>query len=325
MSQSATRWLGLITVGVAVVAGCEPGDPGWEEDGVCDPPYSSTPLAPDIAESSGVAASRAYPGVFWTHNDSGWDAVVFAVDSTGQVLASVRVDGATNRDWEDIELAPCEPGSSRACLFIGDIGDNNERHPRIAVYRIPEPDPRVDSVSARATILRATYRDGPRDAEALFVTDQGIHIINKGRSDAIHLYRIRPPYRNGSITELTPLQRLAPPPTSVSAQVTAAAASPDQRRVVLRTYGDLRFFEISGDTLVPLGRSAGLVVPEQRQGEGADFIDDHRLVLTSEQQAPNPASIAIVRCDPRRPPPGGPDSLPAEHAAPPPLSSAPVH
>jgi hypothetical protein len=305
----------LFLLGIGLLAGCGPEDVIWD-DGVCDPPDTLYPLAADVPESSGVAASRTYPGVFWTHNDSNWDPVVFAVDSTGAVLARVRVAGATNRDWEDIEVAPCSPGSDRACLFIGDIGDNNERHPRIAVYRIPEPDPAVDTVSAQATILRATYDDGPRDAEALFVTDQGIHIINKGRSHAIHLYRITPPYRSGSVTALAPVQQLAPPPTSVSAQVTAAAASPDQRRVVVRTYGELRFFEVSGDTLVPLGRTAGLVAPDQRQGEGADFIDDHRFVLTSEEQGANPASIAIVRCDPLRPPPGESAPTPKDTADP---------
>jgi hypothetical protein len=308
---------------VIALAGCGPQEAVWD-DGVCDPPETSYPLPQDIAESSGVAASRAHPGVFWTHNDSGWDPVIFAVDSSGAILTRVRVAGATNRDWEDIELAACSPGSADWCLFIGDIGDNNERHPRIGIYRIPEPDPRADTVSAPAVIFRATYSDGPRDAEALFVTDQGIHIINKGRSHAIHVYLLPPPYRPGRTTVLTRLQQLAPPPTSVSAQVTAAAASPDQRRVVVRTYGELRFFEILGDTLTPVGRPAGLVAPEQRQGEGADFIDDQRLVLTSEQQAPNPASIVVVRCDPARPASDDPDPDP-DSVAPPEVSAHPVH
>jgi hypothetical protein len=294
---------------VVTAAACGQQAPAWD-DGVCDPPDVSVHLPDDIAESSGVAVSRDYPGVFWSHNDSGWDAVLFALDSAGTILGRVRVQGATNRDWEDIELAPCNPGDHRSCLFIGDIGDNNERHPRVGVYRIPEPDPWNDTVSAEAVIFRATYADGPRDAEALFVTDQGIHIINKGRSHAVDLYRIPPPYRPGVTLDLSPIQRIAPPPTSVSAQVTGAAASTDQRHVVVRTYGGVRFYEIAGDTLLPVGRPASLVAPEQRQGEGVDFLDDGRLVLTSETMPPHPASLAIVRCDPLRPPPAGQDTLP---------------
>jgi hypothetical protein len=298
------RRAAALALAPAFLAACAPGEAVWD-DGVCDPPDVSVVLPDEIGESSGVAASRAYPGIFWSHNDSGWDAVIFALDSTGTVVGRVRVAGVTNRDWEDIELAPCSPGADRTCLFIGDIGDNLDRHPRIAVYRIPEPNPWTDTISEPPTIIRAVYRDGPRDAEALFVTDQGIHIINKGRSHAIDLYRIPPPYRHGRTTTLVPIQRIAPPPTSVSAQVTAAAASPDQQLVVVRTYGGLRYFQPSGDTLAPFGRTAGLVAPEQRQGEGVDFLDDGRLVLTSEVQPPHPASLAIVRCDPLRPAPDG--------------------
>jgi hypothetical protein len=292
-----------LAIGLAAgLAACGADAPAVWDDGVCDSPDVSLALPDDVRESSGVAASRTHPGIYWTHNDSGWSPHVFAIDSTGQVVGRVRVAGVTNRDWEDIEAAPCSPGSADPCLFIGDIGDNNERHPRIAVFRIPEPDPWNDTLSAEPTTVRGVYRDGPRDAEALYVTDQGIHIINKGRSHAIELFRIPPPYRHGSVTTLVPLQQIAPPPTSVSAQVTAAAASPDQRRVVLRTYGGLLFFQVSGDTLVPLGRPAGLVAPDQRQGEGVDFLHDDRFVLTSEAQGPDfPAGFAIVRCDPLRP------------------------
>lgn len=294
----------ILCFGIVSAMACgEAVDVATWDDGVCEPPTVSVPLHDDIRESSGVAASRDHPGIFWTHNDSGWDPEVFAIDSTGTILTRVRVAGVTNRDWEDIEVAPCSPGQDRSCLFIGEIGDNLDRYPRIAVYRIPEPDPWTDTVSAPATMIYAVYRDGPRDAEALFVTDRGIFIINKGRNHAIDLYRIPPPYRHDSTTTLEPLQRLAPPPTSVSAQVTAAAASVDQRRVVVRRYGGLGFFEVDGDTLVPLGRDAGLVAPDQRQGEGADFIDSLRFVLTTEAVGPQPARLAIVRCDPLVPDP----------------------
>jgi hypothetical protein len=291
-----------LALGLLGSLACEPAPDTveWDDGGVCDPPDLSVPLPDDIPESSGVATSRNHPGVFWTHNDSGWEPVVFAVDSLGVILARVRVDGATNRDWEDIELASCAPGHEDDCLFIGDIGDNNEHHERIAVFRIPEPNPWTDSVSQPATAIRATYADGPRDAEALFVTDRGIHIVNKGRSHPIELFRIPAPYHPDDTIALSALQQLAPPPTSVSAQVTAAAASVDQKRVVLRTYGGLEFFEIDGDTLVPFGRPAGLVAPDQRQGEGADFLADGRFVLTSEAQGSHPAGLAIVRCDPLR-------------------------
>lgn len=295
--MTRARIASIAAVGAMLYAGCAPEAPVRQEE-VCAAPEISAVLPDDIAESSGIAASPTHPGVYWTHNDSGWDAEVFAVDSTGAIIGRVRVDGATNRDWEDIEAAPCAPGETDPCLFIGDTGDNNERHSRIGIYRIPEPDPWTDTVSARAVIFRATYPDGPRDAETLFVTDQGIHVVNKGRSHAIELFRLSPPYRAGVTIPLARIQQIAPPPTSVSAQVTGGAASPDQSRVVLRTYGGLLFFHVDGDTLVGHGRAAEIVAPEQRQGEGVDFLGADRFILTTESQGTHPASLAIVTCKP---------------------------
>jgi hypothetical protein len=282
-----------------LVAGCDIAEaPVATGNDVCDAPSVSAPLAPDLEETSGVAASRDRPGVFWTHNDSGGEAAVFALDSTGATLARVRLRDAANRDWEDIAIGPCEPGGED-CLWVAEIGDNSERHPHVAVYRLPEPS--LGDTAAAATIFRFTYPDGPRDAEALFVTDEGVHVINKGRSGAIQLYRLQPPYRPGATVATHLVQRLAPPPTSVSAQVTAAGAD-RSGRVVTRTYAGLRFYEMDGDTLRALGRPADVVAPEQLQGEGVDFLGGQRLVLTGEAQGDRPASVAIVTCDPDRPP-----------------------
>src|SRR5436190_12523295 len=56
----------------------------------------------DVRESSGLAASRCQPNVYWTHNDSGDDAFIFAMDETGKDLGTYEVTNARNEDWEDI-------------------------------------------------------------------------------------------------------------------------------------------------------------------------------------------------------------------------------
>ena len=277
--------------------------PTLESDNVCDPPSIEVDLPAGLEETSGVSASRVHAGVFWTHNDSGSEPVLFAVDSTGAIRGRVRIDSATNRDWEDIARGPCEPGSSDDCLFIGEIGDNAGRYSNVAVYRIPEPDPAADTVSQPASIFRFTYPDGPRDAEALFVTAAGIHVVSKGRSGPIELFRLPPPYHQDSTVAIQRVQRLGPPPASLSAQATAAAVDPAGDHVVVRTYAGLRFFQIVGDTLRPHGRAADGIAAGQLQGEGVDYLDDSRLVLTSESQPGRPPSLLITTCDPTRPPP----------------------
>lgn len=300
-----TGMLGMLgMLGILALSGaCETAPVSLPEgNGVCDAPALQVELPARIGETSGVAASRAHPGVFWTHNDSGGDPVVFAVDSTGALLGTVRLPDAANRDWEDIAVGPCVPGGED-CLWVAEIGDNNERHPHVAVYRVPEPDPATDTTSDAVEIFRFVYPGGPRDAEAIFVSDAGVHIVSKGRSGAIELFRLVPPYESGDPVELRLVQRLGPPPTSVSAQVTAAAVDPAGQRVVIRTYAGLRFFETDGDTLRLVGRPADIVAPTQLQGEGVDFVTDQRFVLTSEAQGQRPATLALVTCDPLNPPP----------------------
>src|SRR5881397_3721392 len=51
---------------------------------------------PRLTESSGVAASRQYPGVFWTHNDGGGfkKQVLYGIRRDGKFVSEFRVEGA---------------------------------------------------------------------------------------------------------------------------------------------------------------------------------------------------------------------------------------
>ena len=107
----------------------------------CDPAFlARTDLgllqSPLLTEASGIAASRPYPGVLWTHNDSGDPARVFALNAHGEHLGIYTIAGASNRDWEDIATGPGpEPG--RSYLYIGEIGDNSAVYVTKYIYRLP--------------------------------------------------------------------------------------------------------------------------------------------------------------------------------------------
>ena len=68
-----------------------------------------------VTELSGIAASRAHPGVFYAHNDSGDSARFFAFDASGNTIGEFVLQGITAVDWEDMALGPCPAGS---CLFL---------------------------------------------------------------------------------------------------------------------------------------------------------------------------------------------------------------
>src|SRR4051794_10450963 len=116
---------------------------------------------PRITESSGLAASRLHPGVYWTHNDSDDGPYLYAVDSaTGDTVARLTLTGiGTPRDVEAISIGP----DNR--IFVGDIGDNlGGTWPHVWIYELPEPKELRDQ-TVRATQYVVTYSDGARDAE----------------------------------------------------------------------------------------------------------------------------------------------------------------
>ena len=88
-----------------------------------------------IVEPSGLVASRRFPGIFWTHNDSGNPPALFAVRRDGSLVREYKV-AAANVDWEDIST------DDAGHLYIGDIGDNLHVLPVHAILRLDEPDPR---------------------------------------------------------------------------------------------------------------------------------------------------------------------------------------
>ena len=262
---------------------------------VCTASRAPRPLDGAIHESSGVAASRAHAGTFWTHNDSG-DPLLYAVDADGRTAGRVRITGAAVEDWEDVALAPCPAGGD--CLYVGDIGDNDAERPSIAVYRVPEPAPGA-AASAPAEAIRLRYPDGPHDAEALFVLSGAIHVVTKGESGPIALYRAPSSAGPGAEVMLERVRDLSASKVNRPLRITGADASADGRWVVMRTLEAAYVYpaaELAGSgALDP--RRVDLKELDEAQGEGIAFAPDGSLVVTSEGgRKKSPATIARLSC-----------------------------
>jgi hypothetical protein len=187
-----------------------------------------------LCELSGIAASRRNPGVLYVHNDSGDAPQIYAINEKAQLLGTCHIEGATERDWEDIAVGP-GPDPDRSYVYIGDIGDNDAKRPEIVVYRLPEP--KVDAVTpfGQMTIgpveaLRLVYPNKPRDAETLLVDPltRDIYIISK-RELAPRVYRAAYPQ---SATQPVKLKQVATLPLGTFP--TGGDVAPDGRRVIVR-------------------------------------------------------------------------------------------
>ncbi|MDX1566605.1 MAG: hypothetical protein R3223_02320 [Longimicrobiales bacterium] len=281
---AATRRLCLVgSLTALVFSGC-----AWNTAGStsCTLDRAPVALAPGLGESSGLApAGSPDPGAsapfFWTHNDSGSEPVLYRVSSDGSIADSVRVvlSGGSARDLEALERASCVEG---LCLYLADVGDNEERRDDAALYRFPEPDPGVGSATAMALPIR--FPDGPTDVEALFVLPgDRIFLVSKGRSRPVTVYRYPLPLRPGKRVTLERVQALTRESPFLPRYVTGASAMPGGLLVAVRTYESLHFYRVEEDRLVPVpGGKVILRTLREAQGEAVASLPDGRLLLTSE-------------------------------------------
>jgi hypothetical protein len=264
--------------------------------GPCE--VTSRAMLPDVPEASGLAVSRGQPGLIWTHNDSGNDAVLFALDASGAMRGHVRVP-ILMRDWEDISAAPCESlrlrsGQARDCLYLGDIGDNSVNRRRVQVLVVAEPEAAAANTT-RPEIFNVAYPDGAHNAEAMFVVGGRLFIVTR---DGGTLFGSDAPL--GENHDLT-LQRISDLRLGL---VTDAEASPDEASVAVRTPLEVVIYRtadlIRGDVnprlRIPVD---GLGEP---QGEGVALGDNGMLYLASEGRPWNRAGRFIsLRCSMRLP------------------------
>jgi len=262
-----------------------------------------------LNESSGVATSLSQPGIFWTHNDSGDRARIYATNLAGTVLGRFRVRGADARDWEDIAIGPCLGDENDShCLYIADTGDNSGSRRRGTIYIVPEPVVPAAAVDGeirteRAHELRVRYPDGPRDIEALAVTPEGdVLLVTKGTRGPIMLYQV-PSNKTDKESARATLVDTLPirPARRFGNLVTAAAVSPSGRLLVVRTYTELHFFSLEDDGRWLRKGQPCWIGLRQPQGEAVDFVDEASVVLTSESAMGRKGGLARAAC------PIGPD------------------
>jgi hypothetical protein len=136
-----------------------------------------------LDEVSGLALSKQYPGIGWVVEDSGNKPEVYAIElASGRRVGKARLKGVKNRDFEELAIGPCTPGSAESCLWVGEIGDNARIHQSVSLLRFAEPSPYGKSV-VEAERFEFVYPDGPQNAEAFYFDPEGFPLIVSKRED----------------------------------------------------------------------------------------------------------------------------------------------
>lgn len=311
MNLKTTAKSFLLLVGL-LLASCasEPGpSSGWS-----GPQPAGEMVEPANHEASGLAASRRTADVFWTHNDSGGEPVLFAVNADGSRRGAVRIAGTSNFDWED--CASFEK-AGRAWLLAADIGDNFATRSGCVLHVLAEPA--ADELNPDGELTRRAdysihfvYEDGARDCESVAVDplEGFIYLLSK-RNTPARLYRLplqpapadQPAVARflGPVPHLpqpTAAQQLIQTPTgALRGMPCAMDFAPDGSAALVLTYGDLLVFARAEDETwaAALAKVPLRLSPHNfDQSEGACFSSDARSILVCTEK-----SGAWVRYDRR--------------------------
>lgn len=283
-----------------------------------------------LAEGSGLAMSVRQPGVLFTINDAGHEAILFALDTTGADRGAWRIAGATNVDWESIALGPCRPdeqpvdeaasaashagdvAQSDWCVFIGDTGDNSRRRSHRTIYRVPEPAAADSSFLGMLSADRLDFRypDTPHDVEAMYRSPDGaLHLITKrpliglrGRPRPALVFRLAPDAwdRRETVTAERIDSLPIVPGSALLRLVTDASLSRDARLLAVRTYAQVYIFatdSVSGRVDHGIAPATCNVLPlAEHTGEGITWLGASRALVLSHEGRRTP--LHVIECPP---------------------------
>ncbi len=223
---------------------------------------------PDIQESSGIVTSQQFEGVYWTLNDSGNPATLYATKLNGELIQEIAVQGSENFDWEALGI------DSENRLWIGEIGNNSRLRQDLKVVVVAEPDPFKDTEVEVIASYPYRYPNENVDAEGLFIAGGTPYIVSKERERAV-LYRF--PTLEPDVKQV--LVRVGE--FTGAKLVTGAGLSEDGTRLAVCTYDALWVYNGTSDNLAQMIQGAPRHLPHDFSGEAVCF-DGYDLVLTNE-------------------------------------------
>ena len=247
-------------------------------------------LPEHITEASGAAISAKDNEFLWVVNDSGGTNEIHLVQSDGIPRGSVKIEGASNHDWEDLAGFSL---NGEDFLMIADTGDNDSRRDFCTLYVVREPNLPKNGKSISGEIALAwkiefSWEGDPRDCESIAIDtkERKIILISKRNSPPeVHELPLRPITKK-AVTKKIGITRVIAPSLGfikIRNQPTAMDICADGSRAVLATYYGLFVFDREkGKTWsdVFAGKSHTPIRHGLAQAEAVALSADGRLILT---------------------------------------------
>ena len=267
--------------------------------------YAGVLTDPALSEVSGLAASRAHPGMYWAENDGDNGEKIIAMRTDGTRLADVRILGVHNTDWEDLDSFDLD---GKHYLMIADTGDNGGIRKTLMLHFIEEPaDVRDGATVSPSWSIEFRWPDGARDCEATAVDVAGgkVLLISKKRvPPEVFSLPLRPAAGAGVLvaTPVALLPGIAQPSTEdlrqnpvygrYRSQVSGADLSPNGRVLAVLNYHSVHLYvrgpAQSWAQALDKATPDELPLPWLPQAEGIAFSLDGTSLLIGSEQRPSP-------------------------------------
>jgi hypothetical protein len=261
----------------------------------------SSKLSDDlIKEASGVSASGVNRGVYWTHNDSGDSAVVFAVGTKGEAFGRFVLKGCLPFDVEDIAVGP-GPKPGRFYIYLADIGDNRRARNLKRIYRFLEPEINYKNRWQEITdydVIEFRYPEHKKyDAETIVVdpfTNDLVIVTKRDRKSTEQFDRAfvlkYPQSVKGEVNKSHFLCNIiVPAGLFIGYGITGGDVSRDGRGLVLKTYTNVYYWQrLAGEPFSSFFKNKYSILPynsQEGQGEALCFSSDGNYYLTIPEES----------------------------------------
>lgn len=239
-----------------------------------------------LKEASGVEVSNASE-LIWVLEDSGNKNNIYGLTSDGKIKQTVKVENATNVDWED--LTSDKSGN----LYIGDFGNNDNARKDLCIYKIDSKDLNKEKAtsSSKISFYYPEQTEFPPkksglfyDAESFFEHNGNFYIFTKNRSKGfdgtVMLYKIRNQAGNHKAQLMGKFQACN---IYKKCAITSADISPDGKTIAILSASRVYLLtNFSSDNFLS-GKTEEFQLPDVTQKEGICFKDNQTLLIVDEK------------------------------------------
>lgn len=243
-----------------------------------------------ISEGSALLKSRKYD-LFWTLNDSGDSARIFAINPRGEIIKpswvkkynGLKIYDAYNVDWE--AMVSDDEGN----IYIIDAGNNYNYRRDLTIYKLREPNPYLANehgILAKYIFEYPDQKDFPDndnlnfDCEAGFYFNNKLCLITKTRSSNVASFYCFDSLEIGKVNIPSKVYSF-----DFGSMVTDASISPDKKYLAVLTYNYIWLFDFSNISSVYEIDKSKKHKKEISLGqcEGISFYDNQTIFISNEE------------------------------------------